>query len=389
MRPGPAVIAVTLAAIWVTSCQAGGPAVETEPPPATGPAETDVPPGSVPVEVSLRTTLEGWYGFGDIGGAVVGIGLADGGVLDAATGEAAPGGPAAVDDTMRVGSITKTFMAALTLRLHDTGVLDIDDPVAQYLPDLGLNETVTIRSLLAHTSGVTDSDQEALVASIRADPGQRFELADLLELAEVPDGTEPGSQSFVYANAGYHLVGAVIESATGTSVAEVLRAEVLEPAGLTNTYLAGAENVPTPIVPGNVDLDGDGLEDSLHGIPYLAVETHAWTAGALVSTPADLIQFTRALFGGAIISDQALGWMTDTSIAAHGHGLGIFDIGVNGATVYGHSGGGPGFHANLAHDPELGTSAVVFTNCPSCPAGGNDTWQLIVDLLTLADLRRS
>ena len=81
--------------------------------------------------------------------------------------------------------------------------------------------------------------------------------------------------------------------------------------------------------------------------------------------------------------------MTDTSAEAHGHGLGIFDIGVDGATVYGNSGGAPGFHANFAHDPQLGTTAVVFTNCPSCPAGGNDTWQLLVDLLTLADQHRS
>ena len=389
MRPGRAVAAVAVAAIGLTSCQASEPAVETEPPPATSAVETGAPMASVPVEILLRTAIEDWYGSGDIGGAVVAIGLPDGGVLEVATGEAAPGSPAAADDMMRVGSITKTFMAALTLRLHEDGVLDIDDPVAQFLPDLGLDETVTIRSLLAHTSGVTDSDQEALIASIRADPGKRFELAELLELAEFPDDTEPRSQSFAYANAGYHLVGAVIESATGTNVADVLRAEVLEPAGLTNTYLAGAENVPTPIVPGNVDLDGDGLEDSLHGIPYLAVETHAWAAGALVSTPADLIQFARALFGGAVISDDALGWMTDTSIAAHGHGLGIFDIGIDGATVYGNSGGGPGFHANLAHDPELGTTAVVFTNCPSCPPGGNDTWQLLVDLLTLPDQRRS
>ena len=289
MRPGPAVAAVVFAAIGLASCQASEPAVETEPPPATIPAETGALTASVPVEISLRTALEDWYGSVDIGGAVVGIGLPNGDVLEAATGEAAPGSPAAVDDTMRVGSITKTFMAALTLRLHDSGVLDIDDPVAEYLPDLGIDEAVTIRSLLAHTSGVTDSDQEALVASIRADPGQRFELAELVELAELPDRSEPGSQSFTYTNAGYHLVGAVIESATGTNVAEVLRAEVLEPAGLTNTYLAGAENVPTPIVPGNIDLDGDGLEDSLHGIPYMAVETHAWTAGALVSTPTDLI----------------------------------------------------------------------------------------------------
>ena len=384
MRPGGRVTAVALATIGFASCQAGGPLVDAELSPATAPSDADAPTAAVPDEIAIQNELEDWYGSGEIGGAVAGIGLGDGGVLVAATGEAAPGDLAAADDTMRVGSITKTFMAALTLRLHDIGVLDVDDPVTWYLPDLGIHEAVTIRSLLAHTSGVTDPDPAALVASMRADPAQRFEFTDLIDLAGIPSEGETRASDFVYANAGYHLIGGVIEAATGENVAKVLRAEVLEPAGLTDTYLAGAENVPTPIVPGNVDLDGDGREDTLAEIPYLAVESHAWTAGALVSTPADLIQFARALFDGSIVSDQALDWITDTSTAAHGHGLGIFDIGVDGATVYGNSGGGPGFHANLAHDPELGTTAVVFTNCPSCPVGGTDTWQLLVDLLTLA-----
>ena len=52
---------------------------------------------------------------------------------------------------MRIGSITKTFMAALTLRLDDIGVLGIDDPVAAHLPELGIDDTVTIRDLLGHT----------------------------------------------------------------------------------------------------------------------------------------------------------------------------------------------------------------------------------------------
>jgi D-alanyl-D-alanine carboxypeptidase len=376
---------MVLAAIASASCSEEGPAVETEPPASTAPSSSSHrTTAAIPLEDTLQQTLQDWYGSGDIGGAVVAVGLGDGSVYVATTGDGAPGEPAGADDTMRIGSITKTFMAALTLRLHDSGVLDVDDPVAHYLPDLQVDETVTVRALLAHTSGVTDPDPEALLASIRADPGQRFTYPDLIELADIPDGVEPRSHEFVYANAGYHLVGGVIEAATGKNVADILRAEVLEPAGLVGTYLAGAEDVPTPIVPGNIDLDGDGREDTLAEIPYLAVESHAWTAGALVSTPADLIQFARALFEGSVISDQALDWMTDTSAAAHGHGLGIFDLAVDGATVYGNSGGGPGFHADLAHDPERDTTAVVFTNCPSCAAGGNDTWQLLVDLLSLA-----
>ena len=342
-------------------------------------------PNAPSLDVALQQTLDDWFGTGDIGGAVAAIGLAGGTVHVATTGDAAPGEPARPGDTMRIGSITKTFMAALTLRLDDIGVLDIDDPVAAHLPDLGIDDVVTIRDLLAHTSGIADPDPGEIIARFREDSGQRFEYRDLIAFADIPTDNDPRAGEFAYANSGYHVLGGVIEATTGTDVATALRTHVLDPAGLTRTHLAGAEPVPTAIVPGNVDLDGDGHEDTLAGIPYLAVETHMWSAGALVSSADDLIRFARALFAGTIISEHALAEMTDTSTAEHGHGLGIFDLGVDAKTAYGNSGGAPGFHANFAHHPTRGTTVVVFTNCPSCPIDGNDTWQLLVDLLTIAD----
>lgn len=81
-------------------------------------------------------------------------------------------------------------------------------------------------------------------------------VADISASADEPSG------EFAYANAGYHVLCGVIEAATGTDVAAALRTHVYDPGGLTETYLAGAESVPTPIVPGNVDLDGDGRDDA-------------------------------------------------------------------------------------------------------------------------------
>lgn len=382
-------LASCVLAITVASCSSGDRTIEavtSQPPVLSTPAPATSPPTSAPsLDVALQQTLDDWFGTGDIGGAVAALGLADGTVHVAMTGDAAPGEPARPGDTMRIGSITKTFMAALTLRLDDLGVLDIDDPVAAHLPDLGIDDTVIIRDLLAHTSGIADPDPAEIIARFREDSGQRFEYRDLIAFADIPTNSDPRSGEFAYANASYHVLGGVIEAATGTDVAIALRSHVLDPAGLKQTHLAGAEPVPTPIVPGNVDLDGDGHEDTLAGVPYLAVETHAWAAGALVSTADDIIRFARALFAGTIISDHALDEMTNTSTAEHGHGLGIFDLGVDAKTVYGNSGGGPGFHANFAYHPTRGTTVVVFTNCPSCALGGNDTWQLLVDLLAIAD----
>lgn len=384
---GSAVLALALASCS-SADSANDPASSAPRPPAT-PTDTPPDPSSLSIDLSLQQSLDDWFGAGEIGGAVAAIGLPDGSVRVATIGDGAPGKPAGRSDTMRIGSITKTFMAALVLRLDDLGVLDIDERVAAHLPDLDIDDTVTIRNLLAHTSGISDPDPEELIALFRADSSQRFEYEDLIAFADIPTLEAEPSDEFAYANAGYHLLGGVVEAATGTDVATALRTHVFEPGGLTETYLAGAEPVPTEIVPGNVDLDGDGREDSLVDVPYLAVETAMWTAGAVVTTPDDLIGFARALFDGSIISDHALAEMTNTSNAEHGHGLGIFDLAIDDKTAYGNSGGAPGFHANLAHDPDRRITALVFTNCPACPVSGLDTWQLLVDLLAIAEANTS
>ncbi|MGI9644247.1 MAG: serine hydrolase domain-containing protein [Ilumatobacteraceae bacterium] len=342
----------------------------------------------MPVAEEIERALEDWYGFGDTGGAVAAVGLGDGSVHIAFVGDGAPGEPAQPDDLMRIGSITKTYIAALALRLDDAGLLDIDDPVTVYLADLAIESSVTIRDLMAHMSDIVDPDSEMLIGLILQDPGRRFEVEELLGLTEFPTTAADRTGEFTYANSNYLVLGRVIEAVTGTDIVTTLRREILEPAELMHTHLAGAETIPDPIVPGNVDLDGDGREESLVGIPYLAIESAAWVAGAMVSTPDDLIGFARALFAGQLISDGALAEMTgndDLEGTGTGAGLGIFDLGIEGRTSYGNSGAAPGFAANFAHDLDGGTTAVVFTNCPSCAAGGNDTWQLLVDLLAIAD----
>ena len=134
---------------------------------------------------------------------------------------------------MRIGSITKTFMAALTLRLDDLGVLDIEDPVAAHLPDLGIDDTVTIRDLLGHTSGIADPDPAQIIALFREDSGQRFEFQDLISVADVPTNSRPHADEFAYANSDCHVLGGVIEAAAGTDVATTLRTHILEPASHT------------------------------------------------------------------------------------------------------------------------------------------------------------
>jgi D-alanyl-D-alanine carboxypeptidase len=343
-------------------------------------------PTSAPTTISVSAGLEGldgdvervvsdWYGPSQIGGAVAVVGTPDGAVHSAAIGEAAPGEPATTNDVMRVGSITKTYTAALVLSITEQGLLALDDSVAGYLPDLDLPERITVRDLLAHTSGITDPDPAALIEAFAADPGHRYTPAELIALARLPD--ESGPAEFRYASANYHLVGVLIEALTGRTYADLLRTEILERAGLTHTYVAGSDRPSEPIVPGNVDLDGDGREDSLAAISYDAVDTYSWSAGAIATTPADLLTFARALFDGTLLPPSGVDELTDTG--GDGYGLGVVDVDPG----WGHNGGAPGYQAVFAYDPDRDTAAALFTNCPTCATGTADTWAVIAELIDL------
>jgi D-alanyl-D-alanine carboxypeptidase len=348
-------------------------------------AEDGAPSEAIPdhsqLTSEIRDLADTWYGTSDIGGVVAVVGLADDSVHSVAIGEGAPGQPADPSDVMRIGSITKTYISALVLRLADEGRLSLDDSVTTHLPDLGIADSITIRDLLGHTSGIADPDPELLISEFRADSGYRYGYDELIAFADIPDGIEVEPAGFAYANAGYHVLGGVIERVTGTDIATVLRDEILDTADLAHTFLVGFEGVPDPIIPGNVDLDGDGTEESLVDVPYLAIDTYSWTAGAIVTTPDDLVSFARSLFDGTLLSEEAIAEMTSIGTGPDaGYGLGIVDIGDG---VWGHNGGAPGYQAIFAHDPDRGSTAAVFTNCPSC-ATTPDTWSLMEGLLAIA-----
>jgi D-alanyl-D-alanine carboxypeptidase len=337
-------------------------------------AITDAGSGS-DLDDSIRQIASDWYGTADIGGVVAVVGTPDGAVHVATIGQSAPGVPASPDDVMRVGSITKTFTATLAVRLARRGVIDLDAPVTDYLPDLGLPPRVTIRTLLNHTSGITDPDPTALITRFRADPTHRFTVDELLAFADL--STDDASPEFVYANANYHLAATLIERATRRDFADVLRTELLDTAGLEHTYLVGFEPIPEPVVPGNVDLDNDGTEDSLADIPYLAVDTYSWSAGAIATTPNDLVTFARAVFDGTLLDDTGLAELTDRS-AAEAHPLGLVQFDQH---TWAHNGGAPGYRAMYVHQPHRGVTAALFTNCPTCAPADPEMWQTVADLL--------
>lgn len=225
------------------------------------------------------------------------------GVADRATGE-----PLTPGRRFRIASVTKTFVAASALRLHEDDLLRLDDPIERLVADETVEllraggydpGAITTRHLLTHTSGVYDFAADAYgsdtddgyVAACLADPSHRWTRTEQLRFAidhGEPYG-EPGTV-FCYSDTGANLVGEIVERLTGTTLGAAIRDLVgFDRLGLRHTYHESVEPAPAELPPRAGQYEGD--VDVWTYDPSVDL----WGGGGLVSTCADLARFFRAL----------------------------------------------------------------------------------------------
>ncbi len=314
-----------------------------------GPVDTEAESANGSVESFLADRLEDVYFPDDFGGVMVAIMEPGAPIVHVSRAPDADAPAIEPDDLFRVGSISKVFTSALTLSLVEDGLVDLDQPAADYITRIAVPEGVSVRHLLGHRSGISNYTNEEFFEQTGADDGRIWTPEEVFAvIADEPAEFEPGAD-FSYSNTNYILLGTLIEEVTGEAYHDALRARILEPAAMTDTYVDGVEK-------------GAEVADAYSGFftespalitaDYTAVATGAWSAGALVSTPADLHLFFTALFDGELISDELLEEMT---AAPEGYGLGIE---VNprelGDGLYGHGGSIMGFNTMVIHAPETG-----------------------------------
>lgn len=206
--------------------------------------------------------------------------------------------PLAVDaDTLfQIGSITKTFLGTLVMRLVEQGTLDLDVPVRRWLPDLRLRDEgvaacVTLRHLLTHTAGWFGdhfgdfgNDSDALAKYVASMVG--------LE-QQVPPGTE-----WAYNNAAFNLAGRVVEVALDREIEDAMREMLFEPLGLKRTFLFAHEVITYRVASGHNVFDGQPRV----GRPW-AIPRASSCVGAIVSTVPDLLRYARFHMGDGTTAD--------------------------------------------------------------------------------------
>jgi CubicO group peptidase (beta-lactamase class C family) len=252
------------------------------------------------------------------------------------------GVPNRTNTIFRLGSITKTFTAAAILQLHDRGVLDIDDPVARYLPDLPHAGEITIRHLLTHTSGITSLDD----APLEFAPGERMN----------------------YSSVGYRILGQIIEQVSGLSYEEYLSANIFQPLGLTST---GYERHATIV---KHRASGYGIDETAAYInaPYQDVAA-TYSFGALYSTVEDLFRWDHALSSGGLLRPDTLALAFSPATLNDGthstFGLGCMIGRYRGLTEISHGGDITGFNSYIARFPEYDFTVIVLSNVAMRPPG--------------------
>ncbi len=259
----------------------------------------------------------------------------------------------------RVGSISKQFTAALVMKLVQDGALSLDstltDVLPWYLTDTG--SQVTIRQLLNHTSGIDRSGVPRMIAEHSCCPMPLRE-----EVTAYCSGDlewQPGSK-FAYNNAGYLILGAVVEEVTGVTYAEALQKKILDPAGMKNTGL----DDPSVVLPrraAGYDVTDEGIR-----LPPFVHATLASSAGGVYSTVGDLYLWDRALDSGSILAESTRKEMFTPGLGDYGFGWFIMDmpVGPDHATrsVIRHPGQGDGFRSIFWRIPEDEITIILINN---------------------------
>ena len=297
-------------------------------------------------------------------GGVVVLLLQDGQVSSAAAGTANPAGDQlGMDSAFNIASVTKTYTAAVVYRLEDQDLVSTAEPLSTYLPSSGFGDHVTLDALLSHTSGIPDyADNPDYLADVLADPDRVFTPAELLDYAASLPSTPVGA--FDYSNTGFVLLGQMIEQVTGQPLPAVMSEEIFDPLGLTRTTVVDPPGFRPDLVSAWADPEALGLPpmSDLPVLPFPAALSGCQADCGIVTTAEELQTFFDALFDGAIVSEGALARMMQPGPdPSEARGLSIYEDS-DGHKTYGHGGGGAGYTARVAVDPQSGDIAVFLAN---------------------------
>ena len=260
--------------------------------------------------------------------------------------------PATPETKYRIASITKMFTAVMIFQLVDEKKLSLTDTLDKFFPQVPNASRITIGQMLAHRSGIHDMEADG---SWGMQPRTREEV--VARIAQGQPNFEPDSKH-QYSNAGYVLLGYIVEKVSGKPYQDALKERITSRIGLKDTYL-GTGNT-------------DASRNEAHSYRYIGGWNQAADldfsvpagAGSILSTPADMTKFIQALYDLKLVSAERLMQMTSMR---DGEGMGMEPFSFAGKTLYGHTGGTGSTGAWLAYLPDEKLALAYTTNAKIYP----------------------
>ncbi|NOS91147.1 MAG: beta-lactamase family protein [Cyclobacteriaceae bacterium] len=279
--------------------------------------------------------------------------------------------PVTPETSFRVGSITKSFTAIAIMQLNEKGLLNLDEPITTYLPELKTNELspnatpITLRHLLSHTSGLPSEFYNGFLCD--APPQGDW----LMEQLNQQKKLYPANFKHIYSNLGYALLGEVIARVSKQPYAEYIRQHIFQPLHMASGYIHAPGQTKAP----SIAKGYHGMKPAIE--PYIRDQA----AGSICASADDMAQFISmwlqngSYSGSQLVTQNSVSEMQRNQLSTillkekneWGLGLQIKKYQVQNQVInaWGHPGDTFAFHADYAFIPELQIGVVVLTNSSS------------------------
>jgi CubicO group peptidase (beta-lactamase class C family) len=316
---------------------------------------------------SLQATLDRSIAAHGVPGAVVGVLRGDERVIVASgSANVGTGVEATADTLFQIGSISKVYTATLVLQLVHAGLVELDEPVRGALQEFRVKDdtatlTITPRQLLSHTSGI--QGDHFLDCGRNPDALWRY-VSTLEDVGQLHDPDD----MFSYCNAGYGVLGRLVEEATGDHYARALQRRLVRPLALDHTVTQAEQAIVYRVAAGH----HHGADGTPHVAPWVLSRFNAPVGGMMASAD-DVLTFAalhlhagRSAEGRQVVPAKAIAEMCNGEVEVPGTddewGLGWWLTRWGDTAVLGHDGDTAGQRAFLRVLPEAQGAVIVLTN---------------------------
>lgn len=291
--------------------------------------------------------------------------------------------PIEVNSVFQIGSITKQFTAVSILMLAEQGKLNIEDKIGKYIPEyIEVGRDITIHHLLNHTSGIknkTPLSEKNYTSKMDRSPKELITYFKDEPLAFIP------GEKFKYSNAGYILLGQIIETISKQPYSQFIQENIFDKIGMTSSYCGDMKQVIPNRSTGYIIKQNEFVKSDYMNLSL------AYSAGAILSTTEDLLKWQNALLQNTLLKESSIKQaMTPTLLNSgkkipYGYGFRFSRLG--NSPVIAHTGSTKGFTSIALFLAQENMYITVLTNC-NCKNVNNVAKQVAELFVTRPDVNK-